>query len=50
MKKYEITISYICEAEHEIGAAFALHRSLYPLGDNELEKFNAIKVEEITND
>jgi len=46
MKKYEITISYVVEAEHEIGAAFALHRSLYPLGED-IDKFNAIKIEEV---
>jgi len=47
MNKYQITISYICEAEHEIGAAFALHRSLYALGEEELAKLTPIKIEEI---
>ena len=47
MKKYQITISYTCEAEHEVAAAFALHRSLYPLGEEELAKLTPIKIEEI---
>lgn len=47
MTKYIITVSYECEAEHEIGASFALHRSLYPLGDEEFNKFTPIKIEEV---
>lgn len=47
MAKYTITVSYVCEADSEIGASFALHRSLYPLGEEEFDKFTPIKIEEI---
>jgi hypothetical protein len=46
MKKYNILISYVVEAEHEVGAAFALHRSLYPLGED-IDKFNTFHIEEV---
>jgi len=46
MNKYTVTVSYVCEAESELSAVFALQKSLHPLSENELEKFNAIKVEE----
>jgi hypothetical protein len=46
MTKYTVTVSYVCESESELGAIFALQKSLRPLSESELEKFNAIKVEE----
>ena len=48
MNKYTVTVSYVCEADSEIAAIFALNRSLYPLSEVELEKFNAVKVEEVS--
>lgn len=48
MTQYKITVSYVCEADSEIAAVFALNRSLYPLSEIELEKFNAVKVEEVS--
>lgn len=48
MTNYIVTVSYVCEADSEMGAIFALNRSLYPLSEVELEKFNAVKVEEVT--
>lgn len=48
MNKYTVTVSYVCESESELGAIFALNKSLYPLSDVELEKFNAVKVEEVS--
>jgi hypothetical protein len=47
MTKYIVTVSYVCEADSDLGAIFALNRSLYPLAESELEKFDAIKVEEV---
>ena len=46
MKSYTVTVSYVCESESELGAIFALQKSLMPLSESELENFNAIKVEE----
>lgn len=46
MTKYNILISYVVEAEDEMRAVFALNKSLMPLSENELEKFNAFHVEE----
>jgi len=46
MSKYIVTVSYVCEADSELSAVFALQKSLRPLSESELEKFNAIKVEE----
>lgn len=48
MTNYIVTVSYVCEADSEMGAIFALNRSLYPLSEVELEKFNAVKVDEVT--
>ena len=48
MTKYNVLISYVCETETELDAVFALNKSLRPLSENELEKFNAFLVEEIT--
>jgi len=45
MKKYNVLISYVVEAEDEMRAVFALQKSLNPLSENELEKFNAFHVE-----
>jgi len=47
MTKYIVTVSYVCEADSDLGAIFALNRSLYPLSESELDKFDAIKVEEV---
>ncbi len=46
MTKYNVLISYVVEAEDEMRAVFALNKSLMPLSENELEKFNAFHVEE----
>ena len=48
MTQYKITVSYVCESDSEMGAIFALNRSLYPLSEVELDKFNAVKVEEVS--
>jgi hypothetical protein len=48
MTKYNVLISYVVEAEDEMRAVFALNKSLYPLSENELEKFNAFHVEEVS--
>lgn len=48
MTNYIVTVSYVCESDSEMGAIFALNRSLYPLSEVELEKFNAVKVEEVS--
>lgn len=44
MAKKNVLISYVCEAETDLDAIFALKRSLYSLPDNELEKFDAFDV------
>ncbi len=49
MTKYNVLISYVVEAENEMKAVFALNKSLYPLSENEIEKFNAFHVEEVVN-
>ena len=36
------------EAEDEMRAVFALNKSLYPLSENEIEKFNAFHIEEVS--
>lgn len=46
MNKYTVTVSYVCEADSELGAILALNRSLYELEENEFSKFTPIKVEE----
>lgn len=48
MKKYNVLISYVCETETELEAIFALNKTLRPLSENELEKFNAFHVEEVS--
>lgn len=48
MTKYNVLVSYVCESESELGAIFALQKTLRPLSENELDKFNAFKVEEIS--
>jgi hypothetical protein len=47
MTKYNVLVSYVCEADSELEAVFALNKTLNPLNENELEKFNAFLVEEI---
>jgi len=47
MTKYNVIVSYVCEAENELSAVFALNKTLMPLSENELEKFNAFHIEEI---
>jgi hypothetical protein len=46
MTKYNVLVSYVCEADSELEAVFALNKTLRPLNENELEKFNAFLVEE----
>jgi len=46
MSKYIVTVSYECEADSQISAIFALNKSLRVLSENELQKFDAIRVEE----
>jgi hypothetical protein len=46
MTKYNVLVSYVCEADSELEAVFALNKTLSPLNENELEKFNAFLVEE----
>jgi hypothetical protein len=48
MTKYNVLVSYVCEANDEISAVFALNKSLMVLSENELEKFNAFHIEEVT--
>ena len=48
MTKYNVLVSYVCEANDEISAVFALNKSLYPLSENEIEKFNAFHIEEVS--
>lgn len=48
MTKYNVLVSYVVEAEDEMRAVFALNKTLMPLSENELEKFNAFHVEEAT--
>ena len=45
MTKHNVLISYVCESETELEAIFALNKTLRPLSENELEKFNAFHVE-----
>jgi hypothetical protein len=49
MKKYNVLISYVVEAEDEMRAIFALNKTLYPLSENELSKFDPFLVEEVAN-
>ena len=46
MTKYNVLISYVVEAEDEMRAVFALNKTLYPLSENEIAKFNAFHIEE----
>jgi hypothetical protein len=46
MTKYNVLVSYVVEAEDEMRAVFALNKTLMPLSENELSKFNAFHVEE----
>jgi hypothetical protein len=48
MTKYNVLVSYVCEANDELSAVFALNKSLYPLSENEIEKFNAFHIEEVS--
>ena len=48
MTKYNVLVSYVCESDSELEAVFALNKTLRPLSEKELEKFNAFLVEEIT--
>ena len=48
MSKYNVLISYVVEAQDELSAIFALNKTLYPLSENELDKFNAFHVEEVS--
>jgi hypothetical protein len=48
MTKYNVLISYVVEAEDEMRAVFALNKTLYPLSENEIAKFNPFMVEEVT--
>jgi hypothetical protein len=41
MTKYNVLISYAVEAEDEMRAVFALNKSLMPLSESELSKFDA---------
>lgn len=47
MKKYNVLISYVVESEDEMRAIFALQKSLYPLSENEIAKFDAFHIEEV---
>jgi hypothetical protein len=47
MKKFNVLVSYVCEAESELKAIFALNKTLFPLEDFEINKFEAFEVEEI---
>ena len=38
MTKYKVIVSYVCEADSDLGAIFALNKTLRPLSENELEK------------
>jgi len=48
MTKYNVLISYVVEAEDEMRAVFALNKTLMPLSENELSKFDPFLVEEAT--
>ena len=47
MTKYNVLISYVVEAEDEMRAVFALNKTLYPLSENEIVKFEPFLVEEV---
>lgn len=46
MTKYNVLISYVVEAEDEMRAVFALNKTLYPLSENSIAKFDVFHVEE----
>ena len=48
MKK-NVLISFVTEADTDLQAVFNLNKVFAKLSENELEKFNAFLVEEITN-
>ena len=48
MTKYNVLVSYVCESDSELEAVFALNKTLRPLSENELEKFNAFHVEVVS--
>ena len=47
MKK-NVLISYVVEADTDLEAIFALNKTLYSLPDNELAKFDAFDVLEVS--
>ncbi len=47
MTKYNVLISYVVEAEDEMRAVFALNKTLYPLSEDEIAKFDAFHIEEV---
>jgi len=47
MTKYNVLVSYVVEAEDEMRAVFALNKTLMPLSENEIAKFDAFHIEEI---
>lgn len=46
MKK-EILISYVCDADTDLAAIFALNKALRSLSENELEKFDVVDVVDV---
>ncbi len=48
MTKYNVLVSYVCESDSELEAVFALNKTLRPLSENEIEKFNAFHVEVVS--
>jgi hypothetical protein len=49
MTKYNVLVSYVVEAEDKLQAIFALNKSLYPLSESEIAKFDAFHVEEVSS-
>jgi hypothetical protein len=47
MTKYNVLVSYVCESDSELSAIFELNKTLRPLSEIELEKFNAFLVEKV---
>lgn len=47
MTKYNVLISYVVEAEDEMRAIFALNKTLYPLSEDAIAKFDAFHIEEV---
>lgn len=47
MPKYNVLVSYVCETETELDAIFALNKTLRPLSESELEKFDAFHIEKV---